>query len=77
MKTRTAVEETSRRATTLAKTTHHPSTIEIAPSDPRVEGTTPHGREIIRRKLYAMQKRMKEQQQAREDTATALSPHPL
>ena len=74
MKPRTSSEEMYHRATAFIKTLNGPQTTPTASPDPRLEGTTPQGREIVRRKLYGLKKKMMERQEARADSATALEP---
>ena len=76
MKPPTAAEEMSRRAMVFLKTITRPGTANPVCSDARLEGTTPQGREIVRRKLYGLKKKMLERQAARADSATALAPTP-
>jgi hypothetical protein len=75
LKPASPAEDMSRRAVAFVKTLCQPKTEEPA-SGPRLEGTTPHGREIVRRRLYGLKKRMMERQEVRADCATALSPTP-
>jgi len=75
LKPASPTDEMSRRAVAFVKTLCQPKTEEPA-SVPRLEGTTPHGREIVRRRLYGLKKRMMERQEVRADCATALSPTP-
>jgi len=75
LKPASPTDEMSRRAVAFVKTLCQPKTEEPA-SVPWLEGTTPHGREIVRRRLYGLKKRMMERQEARADASTALSPTP-